>query len=264
MEDPMNSPIKWVGGKSKLSKRIVSLFPAHEGYVEVFGGAGWVLFAKQPSKWEILNDLDNNLYNFWYVIKNHKDAFIDSFNFEIISRTVFNKYKEIYKNKSYKDNIEQAHILYYLLKAGTGGSLPDGGGCGFGAAKDNSRLRLEKIPNDIETAYSRLINVTIECKDFREIMKFYDSPKTLFYLDPPYYNIARSSYPVGVFKASDYRDLLTLCQNIKGRFLLTLDDTPFIYDLFSKFSIIKANVFYNISTDSTGRKNNSELIITNY
>ncbi len=197
----MKSPIKWVGGKSKLAKRLVSLFPNHEGYVEVFGGAGWVLFAKDKStsKWEVLNDLDDNLYNFWYVIKNHRIEFTESFKFEIISRTQFNEYKEIYRSKSYQDNIEKAHILYYLLKAGSGASLPDGGGCGFGAAKDQNRLRIDKISEDIKSAHSRVINVTIECKDFREIINFYDSDTTLFYLDPPYRNTQRSSYPVGKF-----------------------------------------------------------------
>ena len=71
----MNSPIKWVGGKSKSLKYLLPLIPDHEGYVEVFGGAGWLLFAKPPSKWEILNDLDENLSNFWNVIQENEKEF---------------------------------------------------------------------------------------------------------------------------------------------------------------------------------------------
>lgn len=260
----MNSPIKWVGGKYKLAKDIISLFPNHEGYVEVFGGAGWVLFAKDESKWEVLNDLDNNLNNFWNVVKNSKEEFIDSFKFEVISRATFNQYKEIYVNKTFKTDVEKAHILYYLLKAGVGASLPDGGGCGFGRAKGKSRLRLDKLPNDIEEAHSRLLNVTIECKDFREIIKFYDSNSTLFYLDPPYRKTKHSPYPVGRFTDKDYEDLLTLCKDMKGKFLLTINNDDFISHLFSSFNIRNKEVFYNISTSSNGRENYSELIITNY
>lgn len=260
----MYSPIKWVGGKSKLAKHIVSSFPSHEGYVEVFGGAGWVLFAKDKSKWEVLNDLDNNLINFWDIIKDFDQEFIDSFKFEVISRTTFNKYKEIYKSKTYKNNIEKAHILYYLLKAGTGASLPDGGGCGFGRAKDTSRLKLGKLPDDIKKAHSRLLNVTIECKDFREIIKFYDSSSTLFYLDPPYHNTKHSSYPIGKFSDNDYADLSTLCRDMKGKFLLTINNDPFINNLFSGFNTRNVDVFYNVSINNKGRKNYSELIITNY
>lgn len=260
----MNSPIKWVGGKSKLAKHIASSFPNHKGYVEVFGGAGWVLFAKNISSWEVLNDLDNNLSNFWDVIKNHYEEFISSFKYEIISRTTFNKYKEIYNNKSYKNNIEKAHIFYYLLKAGIGASLPDGGGCGFGAARDKSRLRLDKLSEDIERAHLRLINVTIECHDFRNIFMLYDCDSTLFYIDPPYHKTKRSSYPVGNFTDEDYRDLQSLCKNIKGKFLLSINDDTFTRNLFSEFNLTNLEVFYNISKDSIGRRSNSELIITNY
>ena len=53
----MRAPFGWLGGKSKLSKDIVALLPPHETYVEIFGGAGWVLFAKERSKVEVYNDL---------------------------------------------------------------------------------------------------------------------------------------------------------------------------------------------------------------
>jgi DNA adenine methylase len=260
----MGSPIKWVGGKSKLAKDLVSLIPSHEGYVEVFGGAGSILYAKQPSKWEVLNDFDNNLFNFWNVIKSQKEDFIKSFQYEIISRTKFNLYKEIYNRKSYKNCIEQAHILYYLLKAGMGASLPDGGGCGFGAAKDRSRLRLDRISDNIEESYKRLINVTIECKDFRELIKLYDSQTTFFYLDPPYRKTRRTSYPVGKFTDQDYEDLCLSCKNLKGKFLLTINDDPFIRSLFSEFTIQDKSVTYNVSRTNNGRKKFSELIILNY
>ena len=44
----MNSFIGWVGGKNHLKKQIISLIPDDaERYIEVFGGAGWVLFGKE-------------------------------------------------------------------------------------------------------------------------------------------------------------------------------------------------------------------------
>ena len=260
----MKSPIKWVGGKYKSLKYLLPLIPEHKGYVEVFGGAGWLLFAKSPSNWEVINDLDNNLSNFWIVIKNNTNEFIKSFKNEIISRYVFNEYKKVYKSKTYVDNIHKAHILYYLLKAGTGASLPDGGGCGFGRSKGKSRLRLDKLPEDIKKAHNRLLNVTIECKDFRDILTYYDNEDTFFYLDPPYRNITRSSYPVGEFKDEDYYDLSELCKNLKGKFLLSINNDPFIRCLFSDFNIKNIAVPYSQSKENKGRKNYKELIITNY
>lgn len=260
----MKSPIKWVGGKSKSLKYLRPLIPPHEGYVEVFGGAGWLLFDKEPSKWEVLNDLDENLSNFWSVIQKNEKEFIETFNFEVISRSIFNKYKEIYKTKSYTDNIHKAHILYYLLKAGTGASLPDGGGCGFGTSKGVSRLRLDKLSNDIAQAHNRLLKVTIECQDFKDIIRYYDTEDTFFYLDPPYRNTSRSSYPVGKFTDEDYVALSILCKNIKGKFLLSINDDNFIKGLFSSFNITHINIPYSGSNQQKGRENYPELIIKNY
>lgn len=258
------SPIKWVGGKSKLVKILLPQIPKHEGYVEVFGGAGWLLFAKSESKWEILNDLDSNLYNFWRVIQDSKDEFINSFEYEIISRHTFNKFKHSYINKKYTNDIHQAHTLYYLLMAGSGASLPDGGGCGFGTAKDKSRLNLARIPKDIENAHSRLKKVTIECNDFRKIFKSYDSESTFFYIDPPYRDTKRNSYPVGDFTDNDYIDLANVCKYINGKFLLTINDDIFIRELFKDFDITSVDVYYSTSSNKSGRKKYPELIIKNY
>jgi hypothetical protein len=122
--DCVKSPIKWVGGKSKLARIILPMFPKHDGYVEVFGGSAYMLFSKEPSKWEVLNDYDSNLMNFWSVIKNAPDQFIDSFNYILVSRETFNIYKQKYKNNDFNDNIEKAHVFYYLVKAGFGMSFP--------------------------------------------------------------------------------------------------------------------------------------------
>lgn len=114
----MRSPIGWVGGKSKLTKILLPLFPEHKCYVEVFGGAGWVLFAKDPSKVEILNDYDEELMNFWSVVQNAQDQLIDSFEYELISRSRYNEYKEKFKAEDFDDSIERAKVFYYLVRAG--------------------------------------------------------------------------------------------------------------------------------------------------
>jgi DNA adenine methylase len=44
----LNSPIKWVGGKSRLRKHIIALLPSHTCYVEPFAGVAWVLFGNPP------------------------------------------------------------------------------------------------------------------------------------------------------------------------------------------------------------------------
>lgn len=72
----MNSFIRWIGGKKALRNRIVEEFPNDfERYIEVFGGAGWVLFHKENhSKFEVFNDIDGELINLYRCVKYHTPA----------------------------------------------------------------------------------------------------------------------------------------------------------------------------------------------
>lgn len=72
----MDSFISWVGGKKALRKIILEQFPAEYGrYIEVFGGAGWILFAKERRvKLEVYNDMDGRLVNLFRCVKYHPEA----------------------------------------------------------------------------------------------------------------------------------------------------------------------------------------------
>lgn len=256
----MKSPIKWVGGKSKLVNKLIPLIPKHKCYVEVFGGAGWLLFAKEPSQVEILNDFDENLMNFWSVIKNAPDQFIKSFEYTLVSRKTFNEYKEKYKNNDFEDCIEKAHIFYYLVNAGFASDMKNPV---FGTkCQSRNGLRLEEIDETIFEAYKRLQKVTIENKSFEEIFKIYDSSNTFFYLDSPYRNAKQ--YAVGKFTDEQYKLLADCCKNAKGKWLMTINDDEYIKELFKNFNIISHDVYYSICKTQNGRQNFKELIITNY
>jgi DNA adenine methylase len=255
----IKSPIKWVGGKSKLVDKLLPIFPNHKGYVEVFGGSAIVLLSKEPSKWEVLNDFDSNLMNFWSVVQNAHDQFIKSFEWELVSRERFMEYKEKYKNNDYEDAIERAKIFYYLVKAGFGADMKNPV---FGTGKDRNRLRLEQIENDIKEAHKRLQKVTIENKSFEELFKIYDSEDTFFYLDPPYRKT--KEYVTGKFTDEQYKLMRDCCANAKGKWLITINDDEHIKELFKDFYIMNHDVYYSVCKTTNGRTNFKELIITNY
>lgn len=257
----MKSPIKWVGGKSKLVDRLIPLVPKHKCYVEVFGGAGWMLFAKEPSTVEVLNDFDSNLMNFWAVVKNAPDQFIRSFNYTLVSRETFNEYKRKYKENDYEDNIEKAHIFYYLVQSGFASDMknPVFGCTGY---RNRSDLQIEKIKENIDNAYNRLIKVTIENKSFEDVLRLYDNKNTFFYIDPPYRNTKQ--YAVGKFTDEQYKLLAECCKNAKGKWLYTINDDEYIRELFKDFNIMTHDVYYSVCKTDNGRKDFKELIITNY
>lgn len=253
------SPISWMGGKSRLVKTLLPLLPNHKGYIEVFGGAGHLLFGKEPSKWEVLNDLDGNLMNFWAVVKTAPEQLIRSFDYTLVSRRKFDEYRKIYVQGDYDDCIQRAHVFYYLVRAAFGSRMR---GPTFGTGCDRNNLKIENIEQDILQAYERLKTVVIENVSYERILKTYDSTESLFFLDPPYHKTAQ--YTVGAFKEEQYSELATMCRNLKGKFLLTINEDPFTREVFSGFNIREHDVQYSISRDAGGRHKFGELIICNY
>lgn len=78
----MSKPIiPWMGGKSRLAKDILPLFPQHTCYVEPFAGAAALFFKKEPSKAEVLNDVNGDLVNLYRVVKHHLEEFVHQFTF---------------------------------------------------------------------------------------------------------------------------------------------------------------------------------------
>lgn len=256
----VKSPIKWVGGKSRLVKTLLPLFPEHRCYVEVFGGAGWVLFGKEPSRVEVLNDFDSWLMNFWKVVQNAKDQLISSMEHTLVSRELFDEYKQRYKQNDVDDVVEKAKIFYYLVNAGFSSDMKNPV---FGTkSQRRNGLRPEEIEQSINNAYKRLQKVTIENKPFEDIFRIYDNEDTFFYLDSPYRNTKQ--YAVGKFTDEQYIKLAECCKNAKGKWLYTINNDEYIKELFKDFNIIDHEVYYSICKTDNGRKGFKELIITNY
>lgn len=110
---PLKSPIGRVGGKSKLSKDIISLFPKHKHYVEVFGGGLSVLFAKQRSKLESVNDINSELINLFKIIRDKPESLSYVLEQMLISREVFEDIKT--KKDAPSNDIKRAAYFYYLI-----------------------------------------------------------------------------------------------------------------------------------------------------
>ena len=121
----MKSPLVYVGGKSILSKQIISMIPEHKIYCEVFAGAGWVFFKKEPSKSEIINDLDSDLISFYRVLQNHLEEFLRQYKWLLQSREWFNDWKDQLDGRGLTD-IQKAARYYYLQRLCFGGKAEAG------------------------------------------------------------------------------------------------------------------------------------------
>lgn len=256
----MNSPIKWVGSKRQLKKDLVYIIPEHICYVEPFFGGGSVYFEKEPSKVEVINDYDSNLINFFEVLRTNKEELLHRIDNSLISRELFLQYRQSKWNEL--DNIERAFRFFYITKCSFGGlfRFNQSGECNSPFAgnpdpKAKSSLYSNNTNKILGQAHKRLQNAIIENDDYKVIVQRYDRETTLFFFDPPY----DTDYSYGV--KFNYDELLHICRNVKGKFILTLNEE--MRGKFSEFNIIDKEVNYSV-TCKAGDNKKGEIIITNF
>jgi len=254
----MGSIIPYFGGKSRLAKTIIKKFPEHSCYVEVFAGGASVFFTKDPSKTEILNDLDKDLVTLYRVIKHHPEELHRQFKFSLVARSEFDRKKKI-DPETLTDIQRAANYLYLQRTAFAGFCTKQTYGI---TTTGKPRLNLLTLQTSLELAWQRLAHVQIESKDFRDLIPRYDRPHTLFFLDPPYWQIPGYKHD---FVEQDFIDPENLLYNIRGKFLMTLNDTQEAREIFQRFNIETVTLKYSIATTKNSRnKTRTELLISNY
>lgn len=251
----MNSFFGWIGGKKLLRGEIKSRFPENIGrYIEVFGGAGWVLFSKDKhAPMEIYNDVNSDLVNLFRCVKHHCPELLRELSFMLNSREFFLDFRDQYNVRGLTD-IQRAARFFMLLKTSYGSDIRS-----YGCIKKNVQNAVQYL-TDIE---KRLSSVVIENKDFEDLIMLYDRPDALIYLDPPYYGTEK--YYQAQFITEDHIRLNYLLKKVKGRFLLSYNDCEFIRDLYKDFNTEEVSRQHNLRARcNEGDKSYNELIIRNY
>lgn len=250
----MKPPIPRMGGKSKLRKTILERIPEHTCYVEPFFGAGWVYFGKEPSKVEVINDIDKELINMFRMIKYHAPEIERVLEYEFSGRDMFEEYKHC--TVEYLTEIQRAVRFLYLISQSFAGK---GETFGYGTtSKPASQIFYQGVLRDIK---ERLRNTYVENKSFEDIIKRYDRPHSFFFCDPPYFETAGYGNEFGEQEHLLLRDTLS---QIKGKFMVTINDHPKVKEWYKDFNIEEVQVAYSISKEQKARKEYGELIITNY
>ena len=257
MELRVKSPISYLGGKSRLAKQIVKMLPEHQTYVEPFCGAAWVFFEKEPSKVEVINDMNLDLVTFWRVVQNHLEEFLRHFKHCVISREIFDILNRT--DPSTLTDIQRAVRFYYLQRTGFGGKTV---GRVMPASKTRPpSLNLNTLAEGILEVHWRMRRVTIERMEALQCIRRHDAPGTLFYLDPPYYGFEKD-YAV-VWPREKFAEMAELLTGIKGAFILSLNDRPEVRDIFASFQIKAVKTTYSASAKGGG-KEAAEVLIYNF
>lgn len=212
--------------------------------MEPFFGAGSVFFYKEPSKHEVINDLDKDVYTLLTGFKKYPG--------DKISKDINGNYtKEIFfkiKDMNHKTNYDKFIQILLLNRLSF---------FSFGKSFGN----VFAISSNFKDKYNtRLKNTTILNKDYIEVIKKYDSPSTFFYLDPPYTMSDESYYKEYYINPNELHDLL---KNLKGQFLLSYDNNKDIKKIFKDFDIKNITTTYSATT-GTPIRTKKEILIKNY
>ena len=252
----MESCIGWIGGKRLLRKAILERFPTDEvgRYIEVFGGAGWVLFAKEKKsgQLEVYNDINGGLVNLFRCVKYHCGEVQKELDWLLTSREQFFDCLAQLDTRGLTD-IQRAARFFYTVKISFG--------CDQRTYATSSKT-IDTASAYLEKIKERLRGVNIEHKDFADLIRVYDRENALFYLDPPY--VGTEGYYDSPFKMEDHQRLKTVLEGIKGRFILSYNDCPMIRELYSEYRIEGVSRKTTLAGNGDNNQLFAEVIIRNF
>lgn len=254
----MNSFLAYLGGKSLLANKIIPKIPEHTCYCEVFAGAAWMLFKKEESEVEIINNINTDLVTLYRVIKLHLDEFIRYIKWILVARDEYARFL-IEAPESLTD-IQRAVCFYYLLRSGYGGKVKSPT-ININTTR-RSGFNLLRLEEELSAVYLRLARVYIENKPYQKLIERYDKPHTFFYVDPPYFGY-ENYYGEGIFSRDDFMVLRDQLSSIQGKFIMSINDTPEIRQLYRKFNIEIVPTSYT-AAGGNKRVQVGELLISNY
>jgi DNA adenine methylase len=216
-------PLKWHGGKQPLASKIVALFPPHSNFVEVYAGGLAVLLAKDPEGVsEVVNDISGELTNFWRVLQSPEQ--FPRFQ-RRVEATVFSEAEwiraEVMANYRPTCEVEWAWAFFVRCRQSLAGRMKS-----FAPISTSRRRRgmneqasawltaVEGLP----AVHERLKRVVILNRDGCEVIRQFDKPDTVVYLDPPYLPQTRKATEVYSHEMTeaDHRVFLTTVKAVKS------------------------------------------------
>ncbi len=229
----MKALMKYPGSKWSIAKWIISFFPEHHSYLEPFFGSGAVLFNKSRSHIETVNDLDGNVVNLFWWIKHDPERLAHEIYWTPYARQV---YEDAFAAAP-EDPFEKAVNFYIRLNMGhgfrTNGEMVGWKNDVQGRERAYASQDWVHLPDKIMQAAERLRGVQIENMPAVDLMRRFNYPNVLIYLDPPYMPGTRhgKQYRCEMFTEESHTELLEAAKSHKGPVLISGYETDLYNDM---------------------------------
>jgi len=238
-------PLRYHGGKFRMAKHIIPLFPDHQTYVEPFGGGGSILLLKPRSKNEIYNDLDDEIVNVFQILRDEEAA---ARLIKLLRMTPFSRAEMLLAWEECEDPVEKARRTITRSQMGFGSAGATKARTGF-RGLDNAESSFsspakqwDELPNHLDAITKRLKGTVLENTDASHLIDRTDGPNTLFYLDPPYMMDTRSSMKGGLkyyrheMTDRDHEQLLEKVLTLKGKVVISGYASVLYQDMLKEFT----------------------------
>lgn len=173
------------GGKRNLAKRLCAHIDAdqHRTYVEPFVGMGGIFLRRgRRAAVEVINDISGDVANLYRVLQEHYPYFIDHLKWRVTSRAEFDRLRLLPADRL--TDLNRAARFLYLQRLSFGGKVD---GRTFGVDRRTpGRFDVTKLEPILADLHERLAGVVVEQLPYADLIRRYDGPDVLFYLDPPY------------------------------------------------------------------------------
>lgn len=258
----------WYGGKFSHLEWLLPLLPKCHHFCEPFGGSAAVLLNREPSPVETYNDIDGEVVNFFRVLRNQKSHLVRAIGLTPFSREEFAIACKIEPNISALERARRFYVRARQVRTGLAQTASLGR---WANCKNTSRSGMsgvisrwlggvEALPEIAE----RLLRVQIENRPAMEVIKLYDSPRTLFYCDPPYIHETRGDNKAYGYEMTDeeHRELADILKKVKGMAALSNYDCKLMNELYPSPKWFKT--FGPDKTNHSTKGTRREVLWTNY
>jgi DNA adenine methylase len=262
LNEGVKPPFAFPAGKMRMAQEMVALMPEHTTYVEPFAGSAAVFFAKEPVRIEVLNDLNPEVAQTLRDLKSLRDE-------DIVSLLACDwvgskeKYAEIFDTRG-DTAVGRLHRFLYLAKFSHNSTRKKSAFCKTDDAKDARRY----IEARIAPAVERLKNVTVLSEDYEAVIRRYDGPNALFFIDPPYAKYDALSSEKGAPKTGeksfDENRFMFVLRSIKGKYILNYGERGELPDMLKAAGMQSRVVYRRRSHAQGGSEPVGHLIGTNY
>jgi len=246
--------LRRLGNKQKIAKEIQKYFPPHKIYIEPFFGAGGMFFNKPKAKYNIVNDLDSDVFNLFQVVMNQKEELEKAFYIMPVHSDLLNYWKKNLEVDPIKKALRFLFLSNLLLN-GNNGSL-----------RSNVLENLkDNFFNNLDNAFKMISDVKFFNKDFRKFINSLafrpnsnEIQNSFIYCDPPY--LGTNDNYSNSFTQAQSNELFDTLQASKCKFAMSEFDNPFILDQAKKRGL---NI-HIIGERQNLKNRRTEILVTNY